>query len=137
MPRLAACALLLALAACGRQAPPPAAAAAPVQHGEASFYGPGFEGKHTASGERFDPGADTAASKTLPLGTVAEVKNLKTGQSQRVRITDRGPYVKGRVLDVTPKVAETIGLKQAGTAPVEVKPISVPGGTAPVEEAAR
>ena len=56
--------------------------------------------------------------------------NLETGQSQRVRITDRGPHVKGRVVDVTPRVAEKIGLKQKGTAPVEVKPVAAPAETA-------
>ncbi|MFZ4408789.1 MAG: septal ring lytic transglycosylase RlpA family protein [Paracraurococcus sp.] len=144
MPRLMVPALLLAgLGACSQPPPsplPPEAAAAPVQRGEASYYGPGFAGKRTASGERLDPGADTAAHRTLPLGSVAEVKNLKTGQSHRVRITDRGPYVKGRVVDVTPRVAEKIGLKHLGTAPVEVRPVSVPGGAvapAGVEEAAR
>ncbi|WP_431268759.1 septal ring lytic transglycosylase RlpA family protein [Dankookia sp. P2] len=134
MHRLAAPALLLlGLAACSTppaEPPRPEAAAPPAQRGEASFYGPGFEGKRTASGERFDPDANTAASKTLPLGSVAEVTNLETGQSQRVRITDRGPYVKGRVVDVTPKVAEKIGLKHKGTAPVEVKPVAAPTETA-------
>jgi rare lipoprotein A len=135
MHRLAAPVLLLfGLAACttppAAPAPQPQASGPPAQRGEASYYGPGFEGKRTASGERFDPGADTAASKTLPLGSVAEVTNLETGQSQRVRITDRGPYVKGRVVDVTPKVAEKIGLKHKGTAPVEVKPVAAPTETA-------
>ena len=140
MHRLAGPALLLfGLAACATPppaapAPQPQASGPPVQRGEASYYGPGFEGKRTASGERFDPDANTAASKTLPLGSVAEVTNLETGKSQRVRITDRGPYVKGRVVDVTPKVAERIGLKHKGTAPVEVKPVSPPGGAAPAGE---
>jgi rare lipoprotein A len=118
----------LGLVACSQQAtePPQPQAAAPSQRGEASYYGPGFEGRRTASGERFDATSDTAAHRTLPLGTVAEVTNLETGQSERVTIRDRGPYVRGRVIDVTPRTAERLGMRRQGVAPVEVTPIAVP-----------
>ncbi|MBK1659796.1 septal ring lytic transglycosylase RlpA family protein [Paracraurococcus ruber] len=134
------CGLAVGLAACSAPPPPapPPQAAAPAERGEASYYGPGFEGRKTASGERFDPSSDSAAHRTLPLGTVAEVTNLRTGQSHRVVIRDRGPYVRGRVVDVTPKVADRLGMKRSGTAPVEVRPVSVPGsGTEETATAAR
>ena len=98
----------LGLAACAAE--PPATqtampAPAPAQRGEASYYDPEFAGRRTASGERFDPGSDTAAHRTLPFGTVAEVTNLRTGESERVTIRDRGPFVRGRVIDVSPATA--------------------------------
>ena len=73
-----------------------------------------------------NPNANAAASKTLPLGTTARVINLQSGKSAVVRIRDRGPYVPGRIVDVTPKVAEKLELKEDGVAPVEVRPIAVP-----------
>ena len=79
-----------------------------------------------ANGERMNPRANVAASKTLPLGTTAEVTNLRNGNSATVQIEDRGPFVDGRVVDVSPKVANEIGLKKHGVAPVVVKPIAVP-----------
>ena len=70
---------------------------------------------------------DNAASKTLPLGTQAEVTNLKTGQSATVTIQDRGPYVKGRIIDLSPATADQIGLEpKEGITKVEVKPITLP-----------
>jgi rare lipoprotein A len=72
------------------------------------------------------PDSNAAASKTLPLGTKARVKNLKTGKSAVVEIKDRGPYVKDRIIDVTPKTAKTLGLGKDGVAPVEVTPLEVP-----------
>ena len=119
----------LGLAACAAE--PPATqtampAPAPAQRGEASYYGPEFAGRRTASGERFDPGSDTAAHRTLPFGTVAEVTNLRTGESERVTIRDRGPFVRGRVIDVSPATARRLGLQRSGTAPVEVRPVSFP-----------
>jgi len=73
-----------------------------------------------------NPESNVAASKTLPLGTTAKVTNLSNGKSATVKVEDRGPYVKGRVVDVSPKVAEQLDLKHKGVAPVEVKPITVP-----------
>lgn len=95
-----------------------------VQRGKASYYRPA--GKITASGHPARPQALTAASKTLPLGARAKVTNVETGKSVRVTITDRGPYAKGRILDVSPKAAEKLGMKDDGVAPVKVKPESVP-----------
>jgi rare lipoprotein A len=96
--------------------------------GKASYYSPKFNRKKMANGKPLNPRKKVAASKTLPLGTVAKVTNLETGKSDVVTIEDRGPYVKGRIVDVSPSAAETIGLKKEGVAPVEVKPLSVPQG---------
>ena len=76
-----------------------------------------------ANGDRFDPQSNAAASKTLPLGTVADVTNRETGETRRVVIEDRGPYVQGRVIDVSPRTAEELGMRHNGVAPVEVKPV--------------
>jgi rare lipoprotein A len=97
------------------------------ESGTATWYGPHRGRNHTASGKRLIAGGHTAASKTLPLGTKAKVTNLKTGKSDVVTIEDRGPFGKGKVIDVTPGVAQKIGLdKKAGVAPVVVAPIAVP-----------
>lgn len=98
-----------------------------AQVGKASFYAPMFNGRKMADGTPMDPKDDNAASKTLPLGTKARVTNLETGKSAVVTIQDRGPYVEGRIVDLSPATAEKIGLhREAGLAPVEVAPITVP-----------
>jgi rare lipoprotein A len=97
-----------------------------VRKGKASYYGRKFYSKKMADGSRMDPQSNAAASKTLPLGTKAKVTNLENGSSATVEIKDRGPYVKDRIVDVSPKTADKLGLKENGTAPVEVKPIEVP-----------
>ena len=79
-----------------------------------------------ADGNRFNPHANVAASKTLPIGTTAKVIDLDTGKSAIVSVEDRGPHVDGRVLDVSPTVAEYLDMKKNGTAEVVVKPIVVP-----------
>ena len=95
--------------------------------GKASFYARMFAGRKMADGTRMDPHDDNAASKTLPLGTVAKVTNLETGRSAIVTIQDRGPYVKGRIVDLSPSTAQSIGITpQNGVADVEVAPIAVP-----------
>lgn len=97
------------------------------QVGKASIYSHKFANKKMADGERMDPNDDNAASKTLPLGTRARVTNLKTGKSTEVTIQDRGPHVKGRIVDLPPAKAKEIGLtKKDGLAKVEVAPIEVP-----------
>ena len=97
------------------------------ESGTATWYGPHRGRNHTASGKRLIASGHTAASKTLPLGTKAKVTNQKTGKSDVVTIEDRGPFGQGKVIDVTPAVAQKIGLeKKAGVAPVVVAPISVP-----------
>jgi rare lipoprotein A len=97
-----------------------------VRHGKASYYGKEFHGRKMADGTRMNPKANIAASRTLPLGTKARVTNLENGKSEVVEIRDRGPYVDGRIVDVSPKVADKLEMKQQGVAPVEVKPIEVP-----------
>src|SRR4051794_699879 len=84
--------------------------AKPPQKGVASWYGPGFHGKKTANGERFNTHALTAAHKTLPFDTKVRVTNERTGKSVVVRINDRGPYAHGRVIDLSKAAAEAVGL---------------------------
>jgi len=97
------------------------------QVGKASFYSRKFAGRKMADGTPMQPHADNAASKTLPLGTRARVTNLETGQSTAVTIQDRGPYVRGRIVDLSPRTAQEIGIsRKDGVARVEVAPITVP-----------
>ncbi len=91
------------------------------QEGEASWYGKGFHGKKTASGEKFNQNDHTAAHPTLPLGTEAKVTNLETGKSVEVEINDRGPYVKGRDIDLSKEAAGKIGIRKDGAAPVKIE----------------
>ena len=98
-----------------------------VQVGEASFYGKGFHGNRTASGMRFNRWARTAAHPTLPLGTKAKVTHLETGKSVQVHITDRGPYAKGRNIDLSQAAAQAIGLTpHEGEAPVRIEAVVPP-----------
>jgi rare lipoprotein A len=93
-----------------------------VQHGKGSFYADKFHGRKTASGEKMDQNALTAASKNLPLGTRAKVTNLETGKSVNVEINDRGPYVPGRVIDLSKQAAEEVDLtKEDGIARMKVE----------------
>ena len=88
--------------------------------GMASWYGPGFHGRMSASGERFNQNALTAAHRTLPFGTLVEVVNLNNGASTIVRINDRGPFSHGRVIDLSAAAAREIGMMGTGVAPVSV-----------------
>ena len=95
--------------------------------GNASFYARRFFGKTMANGAPMDPRGNNAASRTLPLGTVARVTNPATGKSAIIRIEDRGPYIKGRIIDLSPSTARAIGItKRIGVAKVVVTPIAVP-----------
>jgi rare lipoprotein A len=94
-----------------------------ARFGKASFYANIFAGRKMADGTPMRPLADNAASKTLPLGTIARVTNLETGRSAVVTIRDRGPYVIGRIVDLSPGTARKIGL--TGIAEVAVVPIAV------------
>ncbi|HSW16719.1 MAG TPA: septal ring lytic transglycosylase RlpA family protein [Ramlibacter sp.] len=95
--------------------------------GKASFYAPMFVGRPMANGKPMKADDDNAASRTLPLGTIAKVTNLENGQSTVVTIEDRGPYVDGRIVDLSPGSARDIGLtKRQGITHVEVAPIAVP-----------
>lgn len=89
--------------------------------GEASWYGPGFHGKTTANGERFNQNDMTAAHKTLPFNTKVKVTDLDTKKSIVVRINDRGPYAKGRIIDLSKKAAEKLGSKDKGHANVKLE----------------
>ncbi|WP_394149702.1 septal ring lytic transglycosylase RlpA family protein [Vibrio maritimus] len=88
--------------------------------GQASWYGSKYHGKRTASGERYNMRAYTAAHKTLPFGTIVRVTNTNNGKSVDVKINDRGPFVKGRVIDLSRKSFEQIGNINAGTLPVKI-----------------
>lgn len=97
------------------------------QIGKASYYARKLAGRKMADGTPMKPHADHAASKTLPLGTTARVTNLESGRSATVTIRDRGPYVPGRIIDLSPSTAREIGItRQDGVAMVEVAPIEVP-----------
>jgi rare lipoprotein A len=95
--------------------------------GKASFYARMFAGRKMADGTPMRPTGDNAASLTLPLGTTAQVTNLETGKTAVVTIRDRGPYVDGRIVDLSPATARRIGLdRRTGVTEVEVAPIVVP-----------
>ena len=119
---------------------PAQAASEPVRHakprldtsgrqrkGVASVYARKFDGRTMADGAPMSPQGDNAASKTLPLGTTAKVTNVETGQSAVVTIRDRGPYVKGRIIDLSPQTASEVGIdKRQGVSRVEVTPLALP-----------
>jgi rare lipoprotein A len=92
--------------------------------GMASWYGPGFHGRRSASGEVFNQNALTAAHRTLPFGTQVRVTNLANGQSVVVRINDRGPFGHGRIIDLSAAAASNIGLRASGVARVQIEVLS-------------
>lgn len=94
--------------------------------GNASWYGGKFIGRQTANGEIFDTEKLTAAHKTLPFNTIVEVINLATNKKIRVRINDRGPFIEGRIIDLSKKAATSIDMIETGTAPVKLKIIDMP-----------
>jgi rare lipoprotein A len=117
------------VAACATREPPPPPpqAAAPdtappsiIQRGKASYYADRFHGRTTADGSQFDQNALTAASRVIPLGATAEVTNLKNGKSVMVKVNDRGPHVRGRIVDLSRSAAQAIGIGD-GVAPVTVE----------------
>ena len=91
------------------------------QKGIASWYGPGFHGRQTANGETFDMEAMTAAHRTLPFDTIVRVRHLANGRTVDVRINDRGPFKRGRIVDLSRAAAREIGLLEKGTARVELR----------------
>jgi peptidoglycan lytic transglycosylase len=101
--------------------PPPPPVEGGVQTGEASWYGPGFHGRRTANGERYDQDALTAAHRTLPFGTRVRVTNLDNGRTVDLRINDRGPFVAGRIIDLSRAGARVIGLIGPGVGPVRLE----------------
>jgi rare lipoprotein A len=114
----AACISLMTAVANGSPLPSP-------QEGLASVYGKHFNGRNTASGERYDSRALTAAHRTLPLGTEIRVTNLENGKSVRVRINDRGPHVRGRIVDLSSSAAAALGFS-TGVARVRIEILSHP-----------
>ncbi len=91
------------------------------QTGIASWYGPGFHGKYTANGERYDQNALTAAHRTLPMPSMVRVTNLENGRSIKVRINDRGPFKNARIIDLSRRAADLLGFRKRGTAKVRVE----------------
>jgi rare lipoprotein A len=99
-----------------------------AQRGQASFYSPRLRGRRMANGERFDPRSDSAAHRSLPLGTRAQVTNLENGRSALVTVEDRGPHVRGRLIDLSPATADRLGMRRDGVVLVEVRPLGQGGG---------
>lgn len=102
-----------------------------IERGIASWYGPGFHGRTTANGERYDMHALTAAHPSLPFGTWVEIRNLDNGKTCRVRINDRGPFVRGRIVDLSYAAARSIDMVGPGTARVELAVVG-PGAPRPL-----
>jgi rare lipoprotein A len=122
-------AIVVGLAACSvppSRIPPPVTAPRVSQTGIASWYGPGFHGKTTASGIIYNQHNLTAAHQTLPLGTRVLVTNLDNGKSIEVLINDRGPFAKGRIIDLSYAAAESLGMIGPGTIPVRIEVVGSP-----------
>ena len=98
-----------------------------VMNGISSWYGPNFHGKHTSNGEVYDMHARTAAHKTWPMDTMVKVRNLQNGKSTIVRINDRGPFVKGRIIDCSYTAGKEIGLDRMGIAKVSIEVLGFAG----------
>lgn len=113
------------------RAAPAAGAAAPLpgetEYGYASWYGHPYHGRATSSGETYNMYGMTAAHRTLPFGTEVEVTNMESGRRTRVRINDRGPFVDGRIIDLSLTAAKSIGVYGPGTALVQLKVVRAPG----------
>jgi len=128
-------AILLALATNGCTTAPPAAGPKPVpgrpyvEEGLASWYGEPYHGRTTASGERYDMWVMTAAHRTLPFGTVVRVRRTDTRQETTVRINDRGPFVAGRIIDLSRAAAEALAAVGPGVVPVRIQVTSWGGGS--------
>lgn len=121
----------MVIAACGTTRRSPATIPVPaergeIQRGNASWYGERHHGRLTASGERFDMNDLTAAHRTLPMSSRVRVTNERNGRSVEVRINDRGPYGRGRIIDLSRAAARVLGMIEAGVVPVTVEILSVP-----------
>jgi len=117
----------LLIAACSGTTPPPMTSVSKnwSETGYASWYGPGFDGKRTASGEVYDMEELTAAHKRLPFGTRVRVESLDTGRRTEVRINDRGPFVDDRIIDLSMAAAREIGMLGPGTARVRISVVQM------------
>lgn len=125
--------LVVTLAACSGAPKPTYFPGYPVgfiERGVASWYGPGFHGNKTANGERYDMHQLTAAHRTLPLGSIAMVRSMSTGREVTVRINDRGPFARGRVLDLSFAGAQALGMTGSGTDQIELRVVGYQGRTA-------
>ena len=126
--------ILILIAGCSSPAPKPVYfpgyPVGYVERGTASWYGPGFHGNKTANGERYDMHKLTAAHRTLPLGSIAVVRSATTGKEVTVRINDRGPFAKGRVMDLSYAGARMLGIVGSGTDQIELRVIGFQGRTA-------
>jgi rare lipoprotein A len=101
-----------------------------TERGQASWYGghgDGFAGRRTASGEVYDPAGLTCAHRTLPFGTLVEVENTETGIRTTVRVNDRGPFIKGRILDLSRRAADSLGIVHAGVVGVRLRTVDAQG----------
>lgn len=132
---VAACLALAVLAGCasprGRRGveprrEPPRVERGYTEKGIASWYGPGFHGRQTANGETYDMWAMTAAHKTLPFDAMVEVHNLDNGMRTTVRINDRGPFIRGRIIDLSRAAAEAIEMVGPGVARVKIRVVGAP-----------
>jgi rare lipoprotein A len=119
---------LVLLAACGAAPAPSVVPTSPgvIEEGLASWYGERHHGRPTASGEPFDMNAFTAAHRTLPMNTRVRVTNRKNGRSVEVRINDRGPYARGRIIDVSKAAARALDMVSDGVVPVSVEVMFLP-----------
>ncbi len=106
--------------------PPPQGSFTRVEYGKASFYDPKLAGKRTASGEIYNPREMTAAHRTLPFGTWVRVTALSSKKSVVVRINDRGPFVRGRIIDLSNEAARRLGILKQGIADVKVEILKLP-----------
>jgi rare lipoprotein A len=118
---------LLVLGGCAGGSGEPSSDPGSVQEGQASYYAHKFHGRTTASGEIYDENKMTAAHKTLPFGTRVRVTNLANGNRVVVRINDRGPFVKGRIIDMSYKAAGDLEMITAGVVPVRVEVLRADG----------
>jgi rare lipoprotein A len=118
---LALIALAFTLSGCAASLPQPSVVV--EKTGVASYYGRGLAGHPTASGERYDPHALTAAHRSLPFGTQLRVTNLDNGRTVVVRVNDRGPHRHDRILDVSYRAAQRLGFADAGLAHVRIDPL--------------
>lgn len=118
----------MAVYGCRSTAPPTVPTAPEALHGVASWYGEEFAGRTTANGEIFDPAQLTAAHRTLPFGTVLDITNPKTRQTVRVRVNDRGPFIGGRIIDLSYGAAQRIGLIEPGIGEVDIKLVRIGSG---------
>jgi rare lipoprotein A len=105
--------------------------------GTASYYGKGFHGRKAANGERYDMNGLTAAHRTLPFGTRLQVTNMKNGRSVVVRISDRGPFIRNRAIDLSLGAAKAIGMVESGLAKVKMVRLGVPRSSVKVADARR